>query len=357
MMNVSSQVIFTKNIAIDLEQYLRQWLDNKQYKNIFVLVDENTRKHCYPILDKIFSQSQVIEIPSGELNKNIHTCGQIWGQLTDFKADRNSLLINLGGGVIGDMGGFCAATYKRGIDFIQIPTTLLAQVDASIGGKLGVDFQGFKNQIGVFQYPKYVFLDIGFLQTLPQRQLISGFAEILKHCLIADLKKWKEISRKSIAQQDWADLVVHSVGIKSEIVAQDPKETGLRKILNFGHTLGHALETYLLEIPERQVLHGEAIAFGMIVESFISFQKNLISKTELSEITAVIQHFFGKIDISKTEFEKIIELAHQDKKNTSQQIRLVLLESIGKASYDHSVSPETLQQSLEYYANSYDFEK
>lgn len=235
--------------------------------------------------------------------------------MTRANMDRHGLIINLGGGVIGDMGGFCASTYKRGIDFIQIPTTLLAQVDASVGGKLGIDFHGLKNHIGVFQLPKTVLIDPTFIQTLPDRQKRSGFAEIIKHCLIRDAAKWDTIASLDFDQVDLADLIAHSVEIKKAVVAEDPKEKGLRKILNFGHTLGHAVETYLLGLGKRAVLHGEAIAVGMITEAYLAYQRNLIEAEELEAIEAMLFATYGRIQIKAEEIPAIIQLTAQDKKN------------------------------------------
>ncbi len=250
-----------------ISQSLPAFLRANSYTKIQVIVDENTFKYCYPSIKPFLEKHNIIKIKSGESQKNLETCQKIWQAMTDNELDRHSIVINLGGGVIGDMGGFCASTYKRGIDFIQIPTTLLSQVDASVGGKLGIDFQGLKNHIGVFQIPNAVLIDADFLKTLSYNELRSGFAEVIKHCLIMDGKKWDEIRRKDFEEQELEDLIAHSVNIKQHIVEADPTEKGLRKILNFGHTLGHAIETYFLGKPKLHLLHGEAIAAGMICEA------------------------------------------------------------------------------------------
>jgi 3-dehydroquinate synthase len=269
--------------------------------------------------------------------------------MTDNELDRHSLVINLGGGVIGDMGGFCASTYKRGIDFIQIPTTLLSQVDASVGGKLGIDFQGLKNHIGVFQIPNIVLIDDVFLKTLPYSELRSGFAEIIKHCLIMDGKKWDEIRRKDFEEQDFKDLIAHSVNIKQHVVEADPTEKGLRKILNFGHTLGHAIETYFLGKPKLHLLHGEAIAAGMICEAFLSFKRGMIDQKTLENIEEFIFSVYGKATITASDIEPIIALTAQDKKNKGKEVRFSLLEEAGKCGYDISVSKAEMKRALEYY--------
>jgi 3-dehydroquinate synthase len=234
---------------------LNTFLKSKNYSQVFIVTDENTRKACYPILEKELPAHHLIMIASGEAHKNIETCGQIWQNLTDHKADRHAAVVVLGGGVLGDMAGFCAATYKRGIDFILIPTTLLAQADASIGGKLGIDFNHYKNHIGVFQQPAFTILYTGFLKTLPARELLSGFAEVIKHALISDANLWNDLRTKSLANQDWEKLLRHSAEFKYSIIEQDPKEKGLRKILNAGHTIGHALETFLLETNQGTKAH------------------------------------------------------------------------------------------------------
>jgi 3-dehydroquinate synthase len=291
----------------------------------------------------------LVKIKSGEQQKNLDTCQTIWESMTNHELDRHALMINLGGGVIGDMGGFCAATYKRGIDFIQIPTTLLSQVDASVGGKLGVDFQGLKNHIGVFQIPKTVLIDSVFLESLSFAEKRSGFAEIIKHCLIMDADKWDIIRKKDFEKQDFNDLIAHSVAIKQQVVEADPTEKGLRKILNFGHTLGHAIETYFLGKPKLHLLHGEAIAAGMICEAFISYQRNMIDQKTLANIEEFIYSVYGKVTIMDSDMDEIIALTAQDKKNKGKEVRFSLLEGAGKCTYDIQVSKAEMKKALEYY--------
>src|SRR5687767_1667791 len=217
-----------------LHEDLLGFLGKKKYSSIVVLVDENTRQYCYPLIQRSLPSHFIVQVNSGEGEKNINTCTTIWQAMTDHAMDRHACMIVLGGGVLGDMGGFCAATYKRGIDFILIPTTLLAQVDASIGGKLGVDFNHLKNHIGVFQQPVLTMLYAGFLNTLPKHELRSGFAEVIKHTLISDDAMWRVISQHSLEDQNWIDLLQHSVAFKAHVTIEDPKEKGLRKILNAG---------------------------------------------------------------------------------------------------------------------------
>ena len=228
---------------------LDKTVGSNQYTSIFVLTDSNTNKHCLPLFDKLFQHAYtLLTMEAGETNKQLATCEDLWASLSEQGADRNSLLINIGGGVVTDLGGFVACTYKRGIDFINIPTSLLAMVDASVGGKTGVDFQGLKNQIGIIKEPEFVVIDDVFLQTLPQDERRSGYAEMLKHGLIVDADYFSVLASSSIAINDqMTDHIRHSVSIKSQVVTEDPFEQGLRKILNYGHTLGHAIETHFLE--------------------------------------------------------------------------------------------------------------
>lgn len=328
----------------DISSAIREIIAAKKYTYKAVLVDENTIEHCLPLLN--LEYDLLIKIRSGEENKNINTCEDIWQQLTEAQFDRNSLLINLGGGVIGDMGGFCAATYKRGIDFINIPTTLLAQVDASIGGKLGIDFNGLKNHIGLFQDPKMVLIDTIFLNTLPTNQLRSGFAEVIKHHLIADLHGWSKLIHRNWNDQNWLELVKHSVRIKEQIVEDDPKESGRRKVLNFGHTIGHAVESFYLNTNKR-LLHGEAIAIGMICEAYLSKKKGHITSAQLNEIKNVIKTIFDSQRVN--ELQEITALVSQDKKNKGGEVLSVLLDGIGKATWDNQLLEEEIIESIDYF--------
>ena len=335
-----------------ISESLATFFAQNDYSHIAILVDEFTNKYCLPIIEDLLpSNFTKILIKSGEHHKNLATCERVWDRMTNANMDRHSLLVNLGGGVIGDLGGFCASTYKRGIDFIQIPTTLLAQVDASVGGKLGIDFHGLKNHIGVFQLPKAVLIDPKFIDTLSIQQKKSGFAEIIKHCLIRDEKEWSAIRQQSFEELDLSKLIAHSVAIKEAVVLEDPKEAGLRKILNFGHTLGHAIETYLLDKGKRKILHGEAIAIGMIVEAFISHQRDLISLQELEEIESYLFENYGRVKLHPEEISKIIALTAQDKKNKGKEIRFSLLTGIGDCGYDIPVSASEMKKAIQYYLN------
>ena len=265
-------------------------VEDKNYSSIFILVDENTMTHCYPKFMQNLEtdkQIEVIEIEAGEINKNMETCIGVWNVLTELKADRKSVIITLGGGVVTDLGGFVASCFKRGIDFINIPTTLLSMVDASVGGKTGVDLGVLKNQIGLFSNPEMVLVDTDYLQTVTPREIRSGTAEIIKYGLTYDIKLFNQI--KNDKNLSINDLIHTSINIKNEVVLQDPKEKGLRKILNFGHTIGHAIESYFLESDHKENLtHGEAIAIGMICECFISVELLNFPKEKLHEVKETI---------------------------------------------------------------------
>ncbi|MGK7392818.1 MAG: 3-dehydroquinate synthase [Candidatus Cyclobacteriaceae bacterium M2_1C_046] len=328
---------------------LNELITNIKYSRIVVITDVNTRKHCFPKIENIFNNILHITIPAGEEYKNIDTCSQVWEEMTRENIDRKALVINLGGGVIGDLGGFCAATYKRGIKFINVPTTLLAQVDASIGGKLGIDFQNYKNQIGVFKDPDAVFIHPGFLETLDHREIMSGYAEVVKHALISDDKLWQDIKQHSLQVEELQKLIPVAVNIKYQVVKEDPFESGRRKILNFGHTLGHAVESYLLSKGERKILHGEAVAAGMVMESWLSWQLSHINEEEFNEIVALISTLFPRISYTEEEIEKITGYLQQDKKNVMGQLKFSLLEGIGQGIYDVNVELEDCKKALKFY--------
>lgn len=327
------------------------WLATSKYSKIVVLVDENTRRDCLPVLlsKSRINEPLLIEITSGEVHKNIETCQLIWQQMLAMQLDRNALLINLGGGVIGDMGGFCASTFKRGIDFIQMPTSLLSQVDASIGSKLGIDFGGVKNSIGLFQHPKAVFIFPPFLDTLPKLEIRSGFAEMMKHGLIADAWIWKKLKAlDNLDNVDWQKFIIPSLKIKKQIVAADPLEQNIRKKLNFGHTIGHALESFAL-LSATPLLHGEAIAAGMICEAWLSAKFAGLSEPELNEMGAYILKIFGKVELGETVFPDLLTLMENDKKNESSAINFTLLMQLGEASINHVCNEKAILKSLKYY--------
>lgn len=339
----------TIHIGPNALQELPELFKNRAFSKAVVLVDENTLHHCYPQLKPYLPEHELIQVKSGEEHKTLQTCEHIWQRMTELNLDRWSVLVNLGGGVIGDMGGFCAAVFKRGMFFVQVPTTLLAQVDASIGGKTGIDFHGLKNHIGVYKEPQAVFIYPAFLQTLPQRELKSGYAEIIKHWLIADKDAFLEQRQVGLFTDDWEGLIRHSVGIKAKVVEADPLEGGLRKILNFGHTVGHAVESFLLEQPDRALLHGEAIAAGMLCEAWISRKHELLSQEELDKMETFLISVYEKVKLTEQDIQQIAQLALQDKKNTRSTINCTLLERIGKAVYDQPITVQEIVESLRYY--------
>lgn len=334
--------------------YLENLLKTETYSKIFVLVDENTNEHCLPyFLANLPTEIEIeiIEIEAGEEHKNIYTCIDLWHTLIELDADRKSIMINLGGGVITDIGGFVASTYKRGIDFINIPTTLLAMVDASVGGKTGVDLGSLKNQIGVINEPKSVIVISKFLETLPTNQMRSGLAEMLKHGLIYDKAYWDKLKNLNDLNTDDLDVLIkQSIEIKNEIVSQDLKENGIRKALNFGHTLGHAIESYFLESEEKkQLLHGEAIAIGMILESYISYQLNLIFKEDFAEIKYIITDVFEKISFDESDIQNIMNLLVFDKKNEFGNVQFTLLNKIGESKINQKVDESLILLAFEDY--------
>lgn len=334
--------------------YLENLLKTETYSKIFVLVDENTNEHCLPyFLSNLPTEIEIeiIEIEPGEENKNIYTCIDLWHTLIELDADRKSIMINLGGGVITDIGGFVASTYRRGIDFVNIPTTLLAMVDASVGGKTGVDLGSLKNQIGIINEPKSVIVISKFLETLPTNQMRSGLAEMLKHGLIYDKTYWDKLKHLNNLNTDDLDVLIkQSIEIKNKIVSQDLKENGIRKALNFGHTLGHAIESYCLESEDKnQLLHGEAIAIGMILESYLSYKLEFISKDSYAEIKYIITDVFDKITFNDSDIQKILDLLIFDKKNEFGNIQFTLLNKIGESKINQTVDKSLILLAFEDY--------
>ncbi|RKN80981.1 3-dehydroquinate synthase [Ulvibacterium marinum] len=348
--------IITSSYSVHFNQKaydaLDRYLSGEKYSKIFILVDENTRKHCLtPFRNGLRTEFtfEVLEIESGEENKNIHTCVKVWNALSELDGDRKSLLINLGGGVLCDLGGFAASTFKRGIDFINVPTTLLSMVDASVGGKTGVDLGSLKNQIGVINQPRMVLILSDFLKTLEERQLQSGFAEMLKHGLIQDASYWDTL--KSVSDFKAMDTLIHtSVVIKNNVVLQDPREQNVRKILNFGHTLGHAIESYFLESEAHEtLLHGESIAIGMILEAYLSFKLTGLPKNQLEDIKTVFLSKYPKPEFQNTDIESILTLLKFDKKNAYGTINFVLLKHIGEPVVDVRIPEDLFHSAFSYF--------
>ena len=333
-----------KTVFKDLGSFLRK----QKYSSYFILCDENTISNCLPVLItncKELKDAEIFEIESGESSKSLQLCSQLWEALLSYNADKNALIINLGGGVISDLGGFLASTYKRGIDFINIPTSLLAMADASVGGKTGIDFGGLKNSIGTITQPKGIFVDTNFLKTLPQRHIANGMAEVYKIALISDKAFWKKLK----AEKNFnPDSIAKSITLKNSIVLKDPNDKGVRRALNFGHTIGHAIESVLLA-SEVDILHGEAILAGMICESKISFDKKLISKTEFKEIVDALTEKFSFAPLPALLFGEMVKATINDKKSSKLQIQCALLNGIGKFKINVTVTPNQILDALEYY--------
>ncbi|MEP2935517.1 MAG: 3-dehydroquinate synthase [Gilvibacter sp.] len=343
-------------IYFDKQGYeaLQSYLDIQQPSKVVVLSDDNTEAHClthfYEHIN--FEQEPIsIAIPPGEDQKHMGTCMALLAELTNQGLDRKSLMINLGGGVITDLGGFVASIFKRGIDYINVPTSLLAIVDASIGGKTGVDLEHLKNQIGVINQSQMVLIDPNYLKTLPKNQLHSGFAEMIKHGLISTKEHWidvqKVIDNETIKPNS---LIKDSISVKHAIVEQDPKELGIRKALNYGHTLGHAIESFCLSsdaVPT--LLHGEAIAIGMVLETYISTQLMGFPERELDHLVGIIAKLYPKVAFKPDHIEEIIEFMSYDKKNVNGQVNFVLLEDIGAIALDCEVDNDLILSAFDYY--------
>lgn len=320
---------------------------------VVIMVDDNTHDYCLEYLITNFeflAEAEVMLIPAGEENKVLEVCFQVWQAMSEYNITRRDLVINLGGGVVTDMGGFIASVYKRGIDFINIPTSLLGMVDASVGGKTGIDLGPLKNQLGVFANPKAIFVDPSFLLTLDNREIVNGFAEMVKHALIQDPLLWlkfKEIEDLKDIIDD--ELIGKCIAIKNEVVLKDPKEAGIRKILNFGHTAGHALEGFYLD--KSPIDHGHAVALGMICETYISWKMNFISADLFHEIEAFLLDWYPIVAIDNAEIPQIIELLHADKKNYGGKIQCCLLKGIGDCVYDQPVDPSLFMEAYLYLMN------
>lgn len=331
---------------------LNSHLSEKNYSTVFILVDENTHELCLPnFMAEINGEHdfEIIEIESGEINKNIETCVGVWEALSELGADRKSVLINLGGGVLTDMGGFIASTFKRGIDFINVPTTLLSMVDASVGGKTGIDLGNLKNQIGVINQPVMVLVIPDFLDTLEQRQIQSGFAEMLKHGLIQDAKYWNALKTVNTLEE-MKNHILTSIEIKNNVVLQDSTEQHIRKILNYGHTLGHAIESYLLNHATKEMLlHGEAIAIGMILEAYLSNQLLGLEQSAADDIKTTFLQRYPKIEFTNEDIDNLLELMKYDKKNSHGKVNFVLLKEIGKPVTDVEIPIELFKQAFAYY--------
>tara|TARA_B100001287_G_C22684812_1_gene532672 strand:+ start:1543 stop:2622 length:1080 start_codon:yes stop_codon:yes gene_type:complete len=316
--------------------------------NIIIVVDENTHDLCLDYLVNSFpvlSKSEIILLPKGEDNKVMEVCMQVWNAFSEYGFGRNDLVLNLGGGVVTDMGGFLASIFKRGMDFIHIPTSLLAMVDAAIGGKNGIDLGPYKNQLGTIIKAKMVFIDTSFLKTLPEKEFYNAYAEMLKYGLVHDQHLFNELTDfKTEDDFNRQDIIERCVQIKVNISDRDLLEKGERKLLNFGHTFGHAIEGYKLNSDP--ISHGHAVGIGMFAESYVSMKRGLLSKNEFHRIQAVLIKTYPFMAFSEQCIQEIISIMYNDKKNECGKIYTVLLEAIGKGVYHNEVSEEEIREAL-----------
>jgi 3-dehydroquinate synthase len=327
----------------------------------FILADENTREHCLPILLSqclILKDAEIIGIPSGEKNKSIETAVHLWRELMKRHADRQTLLINLGGGVISDLGGFVASTFQRGIPYINIPTTLMAQTDAAIGGKTGLNLGDVKNQVGTFQFPEAVFIHDGFLKTLPKQHIKNGFAEIIKYALIEDSVMWAKLRKLNLhdlllgmgaGDLSLGELVERSIKIKYDIVEKDFHEEHSRKLLNFGHTFGHALEAFSMKDSEEGLHHGHAVALGILFESWLSFRLTGLPEDDMKSIQSMILSNYNYFPVDGSDSDRLIEIMAHDKKNHDRKLCFTLLQRPGKAIIDQYCEVDLIYEVLNFY--------
>ena len=339
-------------ISKDLKQDIADVVGRIEHDRLFVLTDTTTLELCWPVVSSLpcLESAQMITIGDTDDNKTLDSLVHVWTALQQGGATRHSLLINLGGGMVTDLGGFAASTFKRGLAYINIPTTLLSQVDASVGGKTGINFGGLKNEIGVFNQAASVILSSDFLRTLDLGNLLSGYAEMLKHALISDEKSWAELLRFDLEELDYEQLgalVAKSVAIKEGIVEQDPTEKGLRKALNLGHTAGHALESLAME-EGRTILHGYAVAYGLICELYLSVVRCNFPKDRLRQTVQFIRQHYGCFDIDCKKYEHIYQLMTHDKKNMGDTINFTLLAGIGDIRINQQATKDEIFEMLDF---------
>ena len=345
---MNQKVIVSGNLERDLVNAIAEC----EHDKIFILIDQTTHDMCLPKLQNFLclKGAQSIVIKAGDTNKTLDSLAEVWTALSQGGATRHSLMINLGGGMVTDLGGFAASTFKRGIDFINIPTTLLAMVDASVGGKTGINFGGLKNEIGVFSDSKFVIINTQFLDTLDHDNICSGYAEMLKHGLISDNKHWAELVGFNLAQPDLAQLqrmVAESIKVKERIVTEDPHEHGIRKALNLGHTVGHALESFAMK-HGRPVLHGYAVAYGMVCELYLSARKTDFPTDKIHQTVRFILDHYGRLPYTCDDYPELLELMRHDKKNTSGIINFTLLGGIGDIRINQTATKEEIEEALDF---------
>lgn len=340
-------------IADNLEQNLSEAIGKVAHDKLFVLTDTTTRELCWPVVQNfaVMQEVQIITIPPTDEAKTLETLATVWTSLQEGGATRHSLLINLGGGMVTDLGGFAASTFKRGLAYINIPTTLLSQVDASVGGKTGINFGGLKNEIGVFNCAQSVILSSTFLRTLDYDNLLSGYAEMLKHALLSTTENWAELMNFNIASPDYdtlQSLVAKSVAIKERIVAEDPTEKGLRKALNLGHTAGHAIESLAMQ-EGRTILHGYAVAWGLMMELYLSARKCGFPSKKMHQMEAYIKEHYGKFLYECKHYDILHNFMAHDKKNQGGKINFTLLGDIGDIRINQTATAEEIEEMLDYY--------
>ena len=340
-------------ISGNLERDLVSAISECEHDRIFVLTDETTQQLCWPKIKnfKALKDSTPIIIKATDTHKNLDTLSQVWQALSNGGATRHSLMINLGGGMVTDLGGFAASTFKRGIDFINIPTTLLAMVDASVGGKTGINFGGLKNEIGVFSDSRFVIINTQFLDTLDHDNICSGYAEMLKHGLISDERTWAELVTFDLDTPDLSQLqrmVAESIKVKERIVETDPHEHGIRKALNLGHTMGHAFESFAMR-RGTPILHGYAVAYGLISELYMSARKTAFPTDRMHQTVRFIRENYGTLNITCDDYPTLIELMHHDKKNTSGIINFTLLGNVGDIRINQTANEEEIKEALDFF--------
>ncbi|MCK3685925.1 3-dehydroquinate synthase [Maribellus sp. YY47] len=348
---IYSKILYTRELEKELVEYIKKYPVGK----VFLATETTMDEIWLPKFNAFFEEWGVrkVVIPAGEHNKKIESVGKIWGFLSQNGCDRKSLLINIGGGMLTDLAGFAATTFKRGIDFLNIPTTLLSQVDASVGGKTGINFSGLKNEVGTFKEPVAVIINTDFLKTIDRENMISGFAEMIKHGLIHNpehLAELKPFDFDNIDYDNLQEIIRHSVNVKEYFVANDLTENNIRKALNFGHTVGHAFESLAME-QKRPVLHGYAVAYGMIAELYLSVKMCGFPENDLKALTQWMLSIYGKFQISESDFERLYQLMTHDKKNESGRINFTLLPEVGKIAINQNCSKELILEALEYYRN------
>lgn len=342
-------ITFTTDVCLALHAALKK----SDYDHLFVLTDETTQSLCLPLLNKVseMADAHVIVIPSGDVHKNVDSLVSVWTELSGHKASRRSLLINLGGGMVTDLGGFAAATFKRGIAFINIPTTLLAMVDASEGGKTGINLGGLKNEVGAFAGAKEVIIDTAFLRSLDGENLRSGFAEMLKHGLLSNRDDWAELVLFNLDKPDFDKLhrlIEKSVAVKHDIVSQDPEEHGLRRALNLGHTAGHALESFAM-LSRCPVLHGYAVAWGLVCELYLSCKRLGFPHDIMLQTVSFIKENYGVFTFDCKAYEELYRLMTHDKKNTEGKVNFTLLSDIGQIHIDQTATKDEIFDMLDFY--------